>query len=448
MKHRVRLFGFTMLVMVLAVFTTPLSAQSDLRTESFGAQSDFAEITFTVNPGDVSVLFYARSADPSDNVIIVELVGPNDEILYQEDEETGDIRGDMFTDLLISPREVALYMPPAPQFELAPGEYTVVVLTENESNISDAGIIVKSGNINEAQAIDFNILVLTNEISSPDYNTIENNLRSEMNSILNQHNLQAGSFNFFEASASQIQRYSSTFFPEEDLINSGLQDICELMSDEVGTSRALNIAILDFVGDDGTAGISTGLPGSPMVDGSPISCVVAALQGNSDFSSNTQGINFLHEGSHLMGMVHTTESEGTFFDLFNDTPECRANQFDTNNDGTVDDFECEDQDGKNFMFWSEGGLNMSNDQAWTLRRHPLFYPLSAQTTPPSTNDDNSLEVALDNNGNNRIDDVEIKGAIQHWILSESVPGTAGETIDDSTMLALIQQWITGETITA
>lgn len=448
MLNRMRLGIVVLLAVFLGISASPLVAQSDLRTQSFGPQSDFAEITFIVNPGDVSVLFYARAADPSDNVLIVELVGPGGEILYQEDENTGEIFGDMFTDLLISRREAALYMPPAPQFELAPGEYSVVVLTENESNISDAGIIVKSGNVNGPQAIDFNLLILTNNITASDYDNIETNLRSEMNSILSPHNLQVGSINFEQGTASEIQQFSSTLFPEEDLINEELLDICELTNDVFGATRALNIAFVDAVGDDSTAGISTGLPGSPMVDDSPISCVVAALQGDTDFANNTQGINVLHEGSHLMGMVHTTEAEGTFFDLFNDTPECPADQFDDNGDGEVDDIECASRDGRNYMFWLGGGLEMSDDQAWTLRRHPLFYPVSAQTTPPSTTSDLSIEKAIDKNTSGVIEDTEIKGAIQYWVLGEAVPGTADETIGDTAIMNLIRQWVTGERITS
>lgn len=447
MSNRMRLLVGILLLVFVGISVSPLTAQSDLRTQSFGPQSDFAELTFTVNPGDVSVLFYARAADPSDNVLIVELVGPGGEILYQEDENTGEIFGDMFTDLLISRREAALYMPPAPQFELAPGEYTVVVLTENESNISDAGIIVKSGNVNGPQAIDFNLLILTNNITASDYNHIETNLRSEMNAILSPHNLQVGNINFTQGTASQIQQYASTVFPETDLINPELLEICDLMNSTVGTSRALNVAFVDFVGDDSTAGISTGLPGSPMVEGSPISCVVAALQGDTDFANNTQGINVLHEGSHLMGMIHTTEAEGTFFDLFNDTPECPADQFDDNGDGQVDDVECASRDGRNFMFWLGGGLDMSDDQAWTLRRHPLFYPLSAQSDPPSTTSDLSIERAIDKNTSGVIEDTEIKGAIEYWVLGEVVPGTADETISDTTIMNLIRQWVTGEAIT-
>jgi hypothetical protein len=323
--------------------------------------------------------------------------------------------------------------------------------------VATSAIIVKSGNVNATQAIDLNLLILTDNITADDFSTIESNLRSEMDSILKSHNLQTGTINFTIGSDSQKQRYASNFFPESDLVHSSLLDLCGLMASTVGSNRALNVAFVDDVGDEGTAGISVGLPGSPMVDGSPISCVVAALQGNTDFANNTQGINILHEGSHLMGMTHTTESEGTYFDLFNDTPECRANQFDTNNDGIVDDAECASQDGRNYMFWSEGGLNMSSAQAWTLRRHPLFYPATSTpsptptpapspTPPPSGGTSDSLEAAIDANDNGVIDDEEIKTAIQIWVLGDTVPGTDGMTISDESIMSLITLWVTGAAI--
>jgi hypothetical protein len=54
----------------------------------------------------------------------------------------------------------------------------------------------------------------------------------------------------------------------------------------------------------------------------------------------------------------------------------------------------------------------------------------------------SLPQALDSNGNGVLDDVEVRAAIQIWILGQTVPGT-DETIDDTTMRSLIQMWIMG-----
>ena len=63
------------------------------------------------------------------------------------------------------------------------------------------------------------------------------------------------------------------------------------------------------------------------------------------------------------------------FDYFEDTPECHKRRYDDNDDGVVDTDECEDVDVENIMFWEDGESNMSREQAWVLRRHPLFYSL-------------------------------------------------------------------------
>ncbi len=53
--------------------------------------------------------------------------------------------------------------------------------------------------------------------------------------------------------------------------------------------------------------------------------------------------------------------------------------------------------------------------------------------------------ALDDNFNQRLDDDEIKTAIQLWIMGAPVPGS-GEVIDDVMMQSLIQLWISGESL--
>ncbi|MCL6641951.1 MAG: hypothetical protein K6T71_01315 [Candidatus Bipolaricaulota bacterium] len=58
----------------------------------------------------------------------------------------------------------------------------------------------------------------------------------------------------------------------------------------------------------------------------------------------------------------------------------------------------------------------------------------------------SLERALDENGNNRIDDPEIIRAIHFWIRQEPVPGTGGQVISDAAVIRLLNLWIKGEPI--
>ncbi len=81
-----------------------------------------------------------------------------------------------------------------------------------------------------------------------------------------------------------------------------------------------------------------------------------------------------HEAAHHLGLYHTTEEDGLFFDLISDTPECPADRFDENGDGFVDLFECDRHGADNFMFYDGDGTTMTSGQAWSIRRHPLLYP--------------------------------------------------------------------------
>jgi len=76
------------------------------------------------------------------------------------------------------------------------------------------------------------------------------------------------------------------------------------------------------------------------------------------------------------------------------------------------------------------GLGMETD----------FRALAADAPEPV-----SIERALDQNGNARIDDAEIVRAVELWVAGAPVPGTE-RTISDEKMLALIRLWATGEPI--
>jgi len=208
-------------------------------------------------------------------------------------------------------------------------------------------------------------------------------LRVKIDRVLNPHDMQVGNITFYEASDENKQRFSITQMNSD---GTELPAVCRAMQNEIGNTRALNIAmveqILDAPGEEEesladtfTAGIAVGLPGSVMFEDAGRSCVLTALDGFYDFNANDQGLTSFHEGAHLMGLTHTTEQTGDSFDILEDTPECRAEEFDTNGDGFVEDSECATVDSNNFIFWGDGGPELSDDQSWVLRRHPLFYPV-------------------------------------------------------------------------
>lgn len=58
----------------------------------------------------------------------------------------------------------------------------------------------------------------------------------------------------------------------------------------------------------------------------------------------------------------------------------------------------------------------------------------------------TIERALDRNGDKRIDDSELLGAMQLWIRQAPVPGSGGQRIGDAKMIELLDLWIKGRPI--
>ncbi len=359
--------------------TGPVS-NDDLRRIDFGAfPGGVAELSFTIQPGDVSVHISAITDDPNEFVTLTSIIDPNGQALYALDFETFETASELFTVPVEDTGVVGLFLPPAPQFDLVPGDYRVVFETE-AGGIANVVGVIKTGNINLMQAIDFNVLLATADASLTQEAAraeMEAAMRTEVNLILNPHNMQLGKITFISATQAETEQYAQYINADE------LSPLCFAMANAVGTERSVNIALVDVLldadgNDDGTAGISTGLPDSIFLPESPRSCVAAAWQIYDTYPEHVA--NWFHEGSHFMSLTHTTESDGLSFDIFLNTPECPYDQYDTNGDSEVDDFECDIVGGaKNYMSYSGvpefAPFEMSGDQAWTLRRQPWFYPV-------------------------------------------------------------------------
>jgi len=149
--------------------------------------------------------------------------------------------------------------------------------------------------------------------------------------------------------------------------------VAEIDAALIGTDADVG-AELDDQSDDSDllTGLSP-LPGLPYEQESPNGCVFIAEQA---WSGLERGLvvellaaNLLHELGHFAGLSHPSEADGRTFDLLDDTPRCtRADAETCGPAGGAD----------NIMFHSgdESALpwHLSADQAWVLRRHPLFRP--------------------------------------------------------------------------
>ncbi len=148
------------------------------------------------------------------------------------------------------------------------------------------------------------------------------------------------------------------------------------MSAQSGNNN-LDVFFVRSIGTFGVLGISGGIPG-PAEKGTQFSGVVVSTFGGlsrmSAADQKLQGATMAHEGSHYLGLFHTTERTGLRFDPIGDTPECPRAIFDSNNDRIVSSTECRGQDGPNLMFWSSATYIqelITGEQLGVINNHPF-----------------------------------------------------------------------------
>jgi hypothetical protein len=333
------------------------TSDNDIRVVPVGNLGESGEVMLTVEEGDVSLLFTAIAADPTDQIIVESIIGPDGESLYQlTDWEQDEFESEMFTSSLFGDGEVVLYLPVAPQFDLRPGPYQITLSTVYGESIPEAFVVFRTGNVEGPQALDLNMWLVSEDqdVTSPDGQTmLAAIVRKTVDKVLNQQGMRLGQLSFYEATDEQLDAFARS--TEDDQPAS-----CRALAELAGTGRALNVILIDElapspvaedldVGDD-IAGLSPS-PGSILVPESGTSCVTVAWEIHGrDYDD--LGATIVHEGSHFLSLQHTSEEDGGLFDVLADTPECDANRYDEDGDGTVDQYECGEVDGPNYMFWA------------------------------------------------------------------------------------------------
>ena len=125
---------------------------------------------------------------------------------------------------------------------------------------------------------------------------------------------------------------------------------------KLGSSDTVNIFFIeDYSGiGSGILGNAAGMPGS-MGDVNSWNGVLASLSAHAtgnELDDQLLGETAAHEIGHHLGLFHTTEKEGTVFDILSDTPECSSSSYDNDSNGTLTAEECDLLGGDNLMFWT------------------------------------------------------------------------------------------------
>ena len=268
--------------------------------------------------------------------------------------------------------EAAVLVPLTDATPLTPGTYTVTFQADEATTV---GATIKRASGGAAHVINVKFWVATSsdEVAGAAARAAtEATFRERGSTIFGGANLSIGSIEFIDA----LAEISRTI----DLPSSGNETtqraLCSALEDAFPQERFLHFVLVDSIDDTEdqggvTLGNAAGIPGAVLVAGSRTSCVViTANAGGVTLAGNATTA--WHEAGHLLGLNHSTEATGDFFDFIPDTPECDISN-DADGDGRVDQSECGDVD---FMFHDTDNTGMSEDQGNFLAGHPMFQPAS------------------------------------------------------------------------
>lgn len=252
-----------------------------------------------------------------------------------------------------------LLIPNSAKIEAIPGLWRFRVLSAKNEVVKvkysiRTGVLDKSSELTIQPFIANNTYYLSNINKALDL--IENIFeRNNLNIKINEP-VYLNDSRFFEVSSDFTDSDTS------NLIKQGFADTVNLFFVE------------DLIGEDSnTLGITAALPGSQGIV-SEYNGVLVNLAAHKTRKKllNWQllGETSAHEIGHLLGLHHTTESDGMFFDPLDDTPKCTVEN-DINSDGTLTTKECLDFDASNLMFWagdtSITQYNLSSEQVNIIR---------------------------------------------------------------------------------
>jgi len=386
--------------------TSQLNALLEQRVFNAAEVSGNGGISVELDANAVCELLTVKTDNEQAGMGVTQIRAPDGSILYSAEvgeEGLTNVVSEFFDDIG-GEGELAVFLPPTPMMTLEAGTYEFTVVREDDAALSDVRAFVKSNpegsSIDDANlAYDLNVWVAhpDSAFSAEAFqNTVRNDYVDVINSILEDHNLAINEVNFFTATQAETSQFASLDVDNE------YSAACRAMLAVSGAGLSLNLAFVQELTSEDTPGIA-GVSSSPgLINDASAgeSCFFVAqtayvanpAEGLSEMQAiASQAGNILHEGSHFMSLQHTTEENGQKFDRFDDTAQCDAMTFDGRDnptfdvagelDGEMSDHECSFEGGANNVLFYAGHQDflpyqMSADQAWVMRRHPLALPVS------------------------------------------------------------------------
>lgn len=361
-------------------------------------------VDIEIESGDVSVAVQFTTEDADAYVLVTAVRAPDGKLVYlntarADDEEDGVVVSDMADSVFGQYGDAAFYLPLTPNHPLQLGSYRIFFDTESDAALDGVNVFYKiaDGDIDKIpQTLDINVWLAhgDDEVTHASFHErVDVRFRETLDAMLLPHNMAVGKVKVYMAEPDNRRAYA--ILDEDDDMQA--PNACGEMMSRVENLRALNVVYVETLvsKDGGSVGFSP-LPGSVFNADAMNACVfigdtayIASPEEGLDqiMVDELHAVTLLHEGGHFMSLEHPSESGGVDFDHLADTPECDISTFDGREDdwsdepgepdGEISDYECGTAGGAdNVMFWSGvieyAPFHLTRDQAWVLRRHPLF----------------------------------------------------------------------------
>ncbi|VAX14826.1 hypothetical protein MNBD_NITROSPINAE04-1272 [hydrothermal vent metagenome] len=328
--------------------------------------SDASSLTIIADGGDASDIDIYSITDPTGAEMVV-WNSSNDLVGRNSTENFGQ-------------SALSFTIPHSSDYAFNSGEWSFEIANVGSTFVSEGSkevsiyTIIKTG---LGSKLDVNVWI----VAIQDYTgTDDKNLAviiDEFKRIMENAGVTIGNVNIRELTGSQAELLTFPDMSTDSNVNKQPDDLDDLfrLSSQTGNDY-LNLFFVTSMGS-GLLGRAGGIPGIPLLQGTAHSGVVVSTMGG--FTQMppaqllVQGATIAHEVGHYLGLYHPTERSGKTFDPISDTPECRAETYDTDGDGVVTSNECKNLDGPNLMFWSSASYvqdTFSSMQEDAIKRHP------------------------------------------------------------------------------
>ena len=331
-----------------------------------------APLSVTVPADAVSVTFVGQSADLTARVVVYRLESP-DGRLY----DYASTSSPMKVLPASNPGAFALLAPNSPSVPFTPGSWTIQLLGSKQTTATVKALLKRTAvRPLSAGSIDLNLFF----VGAPNLSAATAPTDANFGAIFDQVKatwaqvgIAVGRVTYLDITGADLTRFQDLNEP----------DLGALMQKSLMTGandNALNVFFVRTISGGGLAGYiilgeSAGIPGVPIrgTSGSGMAVTTADFpRGLADIADT-----WVHEGSHWLGLFHTTESSGTAFDPLPDTPECPASPNDTDGDHIMQPQECTALGAENEMFWTSVSSiphsKLTANQQFVLLRNPAVH---------------------------------------------------------------------------